>query len=307
MTLGAVTRGRIVAPLRVLVYGIEGIGKSTFAANAPSPIFLGAESGTGALDVARFPQPRSWADVIDAVQTLTRDDHEYKTLAVDSLDWVEPLVWAHVCDELRVKSIEEPGYGKGYVAALEQWRKLAVMLDTLRTKRGMHIVLIGHALVKPFKNPEGPDYDRYQIKLHEKAAGLFKEWVDELLFAREEVFVSKKKNERAKAVSGGRNIVHTKHTAAYDAKTRHGLPDGTLLSWEEVEQGCLNRANLEAAELADRQRNALATLDLVPEADRAKADAWLREAWGDSLRLYQRDMKLRAKYAPPVDDSSDGD
>ena len=79
MTLAAVKKGRIKQPLRVIVYGQEGVGKSTFAACAPSPIFLCAESGTNHLDIARFPAPEQWSDVFDAVDLLTRQEHDYKT------------------------------------------------------------------------------------------------------------------------------------------------------------------------------------------------------------------------------------
>lgn len=188
MTLGAITRGRVAAPLRVLCYGPEGVGKSTLGADSPSPIFLGAEDGTAHLDVARLPQPETWRDVLEAVALLTREPHEFKTLVIDSLDWVEPLIHRFVCDEAKVKTMEDVSYGKLYIAAVEQWRLLISALDTLRRVKRMHVVMVAHALVKSFKNPEGPDYERYQLKVHEKSAALLKEWVDELLFARFETF-----------------------------------------------------------------------------------------------------------------------
>ena len=166
MTLAAITRGRIQAPLRVLVYGPEGVGKSTLGADAPSPIFLGAEDGTAHLDVARLPQPETWADVLAAVALLAREPHEFKTLVIDSLDWIEPLVHAFVCAEAKVKSMEDVSYGKLYIAAVEQWRLLISALDRLRAAKRMHVVMVAHALVKSFKNPEGPDYERYQLKVH---------------------------------------------------------------------------------------------------------------------------------------------
>ena len=102
MTLSAVTRGRVAAPLRVLCYGVEGVGKSTLGASAPAPIFLGAEDGSALLDVARFPQPRAWTDVLEAVRVLIHEEHDYRTLVIDSLDWIEPLVWAAVCAEMKI-------------------------------------------------------------------------------------------------------------------------------------------------------------------------------------------------------------
>jgi hypothetical protein len=295
MTLGAITRGRVAAPLRILCYGVEGVGKSTLGADSPSPIFLGAEDGTAHLDVARLPQPESWADVLEAAAMLTREPHEFKTLVIDSLDWVEPLIHRFVCAEAKVKSMEDVSYGKLYVAALEQWRIFIVALDRLRSAKRMHIVMVAHALVKSFKNPEGPDYERYQLKIHDKAAALLREWVDELLFARFETFASKGKNEhRAKGISTGARVVQTIRAAAYDAKTRHGLRDGMPLSWEEIERGCLAG---DAEALAAAQADALAAVQMAPEADRPKADGWVREVWLERDRLSQRTNQLRAKYA----------
>ncbi len=302
MTLSAITRGRVQAPLRVLCYGVEGVGKSTLGADSPSPVFLGAEDGTAHLDVARLPQPETWRDVLDAVALLTRETHDFKTLVIDSLDWVEPLIHRFVCDEAKVKSMEDVSYGKLYVAALEQWRLLINALDRLRVAKRMHVVMVAHALVKGFKNPEGPDYERYQLKIHDKAAALLREWVDELLFARFETFSLKGKGEmRAKGVSTGARVVQTIRAAAYDAKTRHGLRDGMPLSWEEIERGCM--AGAEEA-LTQAQTEAAEALAMVPEADRPKADAWVREVWGVRDRLAQRTNQLRAKYARTAAENS---
>ena len=302
MTLGAITRGRVQAPLRVLCYGVEGVGKSTLGADSPTPVFLGAEDGTAHLDVSRLPQPETWRDVLDAVALLTRETHDFKTLVIDSLDWVEPLIHRFVCDEAKVKSMEDVSYGKLYVAALEQWRLLINALDRLRTAKRMHVVMVAHALVKGFKNPEGPDYERYQLKIHDKAAALLREWVDELLFARFEIFSLKGKGEmRAKGVSTGARVVQTIRAAAYDAKTRHGLRDGMPLSWAEIERGCVD-GDLEALDAA--RADALAAAQLPPAEAREKADAWMREVWGDRARLAQRTNLLRAKY-PPAEEPAD--
>lgn len=303
MTLGAVTRGRVAAPLRILCYGVEGVGKSTLGASAPAPIFLGAEDGSALLDVARFPQPRAWGEVLDAVRVLTHEEHAYRTLVLDSLDWIEPLVWAAVCAEMKIKSIEEPGFGKGYVAAVEQWRRLIAALDGLRRAKHMNVVLIGHALTKKFANPEGSDYERYTLKLNDKAAALWREWVDELLFARFEVYVAKDKyTKRAKGVSTGSRIAQTLHAAAYDAKSRHGLPNPMPLSWEEIEKGCL--AGDEAL-LAAAQRDAEAAVALAPEELRAQVDAWMRQVWGDRDKLAQRANATRSRFGARADEDTE--
>lgn len=235
MSLTSLVKGRIDQPLRVVIYGTEGIGKSTFGASAPSPIFLGPENGTGHLNVTRFPSPQSWVDVLDAIRVLTDDAHDYKTLVIDSLDWLEPVLFAYICQRDGQAGIEAYGYGKGYTAALDEWRVFLKALERLRHARPMHVILVAHAWIKTFSNPAGENYDRYEMKLNNKAAGLIKEWVDCVLFANYETFANKTKREsRAKGVDSGARLLYTQWRAAYDAKNRHGLPESLPLSWDEL-------------------------------------------------------------------------
>lgn len=235
MTLSSVTRGVQAQPLRVVIYGGGGIGKTTFGAQAPSPIFLGPEDGSALVDVARFPQPESWSDVMDAITTLRTEEHEYRTLVIDSLDWLEPLCWAHVCQVARKQSIEDFGYGKGYIAAMEEWRKFISALEMMRRTKKMHIVCIAHSVVAAFKNPAGEDYDRFTMKLHKSASGLFAEWCDELIYTARRTHAVKvdPKGSRGKAYGGQDRVMYTDGQAAFDAKSRHGLPVEMALSWEE--------------------------------------------------------------------------
>jgi hypothetical protein len=237
MTLASITKGKKPVPFRLLIHGVDGVGKSSFAASAPSPVFLGPEDGTNHLDVARFPVPQSWEDVIDALRTLATDKGEFKTLAVDSLDWLEPLVWKHVVESSGAKTIEEVGggYGKGYVAALDEWRRFLAALEYLQRAQGMHVVLVAHSFIKAFRNPEGDDFDRYTVKLHDKAAALCREWCEGVYFAQFETFAAKDKAKRVKGVSTGARLLHTQRTAAFDAKDRYGLPDRIPLDWSEFE------------------------------------------------------------------------
>lgn len=237
MTLASVTKGIVSAPYRLVIMGVDGVGKSTFAADAPAPIFLGVEDGNDHLDVARFPTPESWQDILDAIRTLTADAHEYRTLAVDTLDWVEPHVWKHVCDAAGLSNIEEigGGYGKGYVAALDLWRVFLAALERLQAAKKMHVLLIAHTLVKPFRNPEGPDYERYILKLHQGAAGLCREWAKGVYFAKYETFAEKDRTKRIKGVSTGARLLYTQWSAAYDAKDRYGIPEMLPLSWTEFD------------------------------------------------------------------------
>lgn len=244
MTLGSLVKGKLQQPTRIVLYGVEGIGKSTFGANAPAPIFLGAEDGTSQLDVTRFPSPENWQEVLDAVRVLTSDAHEYKTLVLDTLDWAEPMLWAHICKRDGEKNIEAYGYGKGYSAALDEWRILLGALESLRRAKGMHVILVAHSWIKPFKNPGGEDFDRYEMKLHPKAGGLIKEWADSVLFANYEVLTYEDGRKRVRGADSDLRLVYTQRKAAYDAKNRYGLPETIPLAWADFQ------AAMEAGQVA---------------------------------------------------------
>lgn len=256
MKLGAVTKGRVERPMRLLVYGTEGVGKTLFAANAPSPIFIPTEDGTDSFDVPRFPRPQSWAELLDAVDELLNSPHEYKTVVIDTLDAAEPMCWQHIVDNARspkIKSVEDFGFGKGYVAALDAWRVLLSRLELLRARREMHVLLIAHSWIKPFKNPEDEDYDRYELKLHTKAGGLIKEWADAVLFARFETFTNTdEKSKRSRGVSTGARVIHTQRTAAFDAKNRFDLPPTLPLDWTAFLSAVKAQTPADPAKLKER-------------------------------------------------------
>lgn len=230
--LGIIRQGRVHAPLRLLLYGQAGVGKSTFAAGMPSPIFLGSEDGSGHLDVARFPQPRNLREILSNLSLLLKEKHDYKTVIVDSLDWVEPLIWEEVARSRGKQHVEDIGFGKGYVQALTWWKVLLDNFDELRDKHKARICLLAHSQIKQFHDPEAEDgdgFDRYQLKLHQKAAELVSEWSDVKLFARFEYARQGKRTET-------RRVLCTRQTKAFDAKTRYRIPDTLELSWNALEQ-----------------------------------------------------------------------
>jgi hypothetical protein len=235
--LSLVTKGKQPKPTRLLLYGVEGVGKSSFAANAPNPIFICTESGTEQLDIARFPEPTTLGDVSASLRELAGGEHDYKTLVIDTLDRLEPLIWHEVISTHKDKrgrayeSIADVPYGAGYDAALEHWRVLVSQFEYLRSKRGMGLVLIAHSAIKTFKNPEGEDFDRYGVKVHHKAGGLLREWCDDVLFAAYETYVAEI-NGRSKGVSTGARVLHSQRSAAWDAKNRHDLPPTLPLDWQ---------------------------------------------------------------------------
>jgi len=297
MTLAAVTRGRIERPMRVLLFGTEGLGKSTFASHAPSPIFLASEDGTSQLDVARFPEPKSWRDAMDAIHALTIDEHEYKTLVIDTLDWLEPLCWAAVCEKpdekgKRRDNIEAFGFGKGYVAALDEWRLLLARIERMRLARNMHVVMLAHSWVKAFKNPEDDDYDRYEMKLNNKASGLLKEWCDVVLFGAYETFAATDKaTKRTRGVSTGARVVHTQRTAAWDAKNRYDLPPTIPLDWQAFSDAVAAHKPADPSKLRERIAR---LLEGAGDELRARVNAAVEKAADDAARLARIADKLTA-------------
>ena len=177
--LETIQSGRQSKPPRVLLYGVEGIGKSTFGSEAPKPIFIQTEDGLDEIDCDRFPLATTFDDVVAALKTLANEKHDYESVVIDSLDWLERLVWDKLCQQYAVESIEkvDGGYARGYMHALSLWREVLDLLGTLRS-RGMVIVLIAHSKVERFEDPESSPYDRYSPRLHKHAAALIKEWCD---------------------------------------------------------------------------------------------------------------------------------
>jgi len=227
--LNQIQRGRTVQPRRTLIYGLHGIGKSTFGAMAENPIFIPTEEGINDLDVDRFPLATKYGDVLEALSALYTEEHDYQTVVIDSLDWLERLIWAEVCAKRGVESIEDIGYAKGYVFALTQWREVIGGLDALRNERGMQVILIAHAQIEKFANPETDTYDRYVPRLQKQASALVPEWCDEVLFATYQIH-TRTSNEgfdrkRTHGIGTGERILRTTERPAHVSKNRLNLPD----------------------------------------------------------------------------------
>ena len=231
--LSTISRGKRPHHIFALIYGVDGVGKTCFASHAPKPIFIGAEKGTEQLDVARFPQTESIGELMAQVRALQTEKHEFDSVVLDSLDWVEPLIWKAVCDEGKVETIEQyaGGYGKGYVRALDLWRTLLRELSVLNER--MHVLLIGHAQIKSFQDPELPSaYDRYQLKINDKAAALVREAADAVLFARFETELVRASGAKAKVREEGKRILYIESRPGFDAKNRFDLPFVMPLDWK---------------------------------------------------------------------------
>ncbi len=240
-----------VAPV-ILSYGVAGIGKTSFAAGSPNPYFILLESGLGTLEVANHGLTETWETFMEILGFLATEDHGFKTLVIDSLDWLEKLVWNETCRENGWKDIEAPDYGKGYGAALDVWRNLLSWLNTLRHEKGMGVIFLAHHAIRNFKSPVSEPYDRYTPKLHESNKGiganpLIQEAVDCIFFHNWRVSVltdkttnNKKDVGHKRGVGAGQRIVYTEERPAFLAKNRYSmpdeitLPDDPLQSWNAV-------------------------------------------------------------------------
>lgn len=231
--LKSIKKNDAIAAPRVMVYGVEGIGKSTFAAGAPNPIFICTEDGLGSLTVDHFPLASAFSDVMSAIGTLYSDKHDYQTVALDSLDWLESMIWRDVESTHDAKDL---AYGKGAVIAADKWREVLDGLNALRNDKGMAVVLIAHCTIKRFDSPETEPYDRYQPKLQERSNALIREWCDAVMFANYKTIVKKDdvgfNKTVARGISTGERLLYTSERPAYMAKNRYSLPESIPLSWD---------------------------------------------------------------------------
>lgn len=229
-------------PARLLFHAVQGVGKTTFASQAPHPVFVPCEDGLASVDVDAFPLARSYSDVMEALASLYTEDHAFESVVLDSLDWLEPLIHAEVCQRNGWNNIEEPGYGKGFAAALNLWREYFDGVDALRNDKNMWVIQIAHTDVKKFSPPDGEPYDRYRIKLNEKAAAICLEHSDAVMFGNYVISTTAadsadKSNKKVRAVGGGQRVVYTAERPAFIAKNRYSLPEKIMVpnnDWSPV-------------------------------------------------------------------------
>ena len=240
--LSQVTTNKQVQPPRIIIYGTPKIGKTSFAANADKPIILDLEGGSDNIDVARVSREAlpSFNSVMDVLRSLYTEQHDYKTVVIDSIDWLERMIFDEVAKEHGAKTIDDYkvaalGFGKGYTIALNIIKSLLAALDKLRVHRGMTIILICHSAVKKFTDPESESFDRFTLKLNEKVEGLLKEWSDCILFAKQKVFVTTSEEGFNRKVNKGRSgdrVIYTQEAASYLAGNRYELPNEMPLDFK---------------------------------------------------------------------------
>ena len=253
--LSAIGPTKHQSPPRIVLHGPEKVGKSTFFVGAPNPIFIPTEDGLTGIEANAFPLCQSYNDIINCLSALCNEQHDYKTLVLDSADWAETLIHKHVCGIQNVANIEKAsgGYGKGYLDALNLWQNIVKALDYINKQKGMIIGIICHSRVVSINDPLNEVYDSYQMKLHSPKSGngsseLLREWADILLFADTEKFTRKidadgsKDDKRSRATGTGRRLLYTSPSPAYAAGNRYNLPPQLNLDWMDLQSALTGTA-----------------------------------------------------------------
>jgi hypothetical protein len=228
--------GKQAVPPRICIYGGHGIGKSTIASQFPSPIFISTEDGLASLEVTSFPRAETVDDVAQNIRTLIKEEHDFKTVVLDSVDWlVEPLITVDVESKHDAKDLS---YGKGAMMIAESFRELLTGFDVLRKKRGMNVVILAHAVTVKYEDPRSDSYDRFQPKLPNRCNALLQEWTDVLAFASFRVIVKKSDagfgNQVSRGITTGERLLHVVENPAYIAKNRYNCPDTIPMMFDKL-------------------------------------------------------------------------
>ena len=233
-----IKRGKIPSAKKVVLYGPEGIGKSTLASKFPDPVFIDTEGSTKHMDVARFDAPTSWAMLNQEVDYVKQHSDCCKTLVIDTADWAEKLCIEDVLSSRKMQSIEDAGYGKGYTYIKESFGKLLNSLNDL-IEKGINVVITAHAQMRKFEQPdELGAYDRWELKLSKQVSPLVKEWADIVLFCNYKTMVVNVDNKGAQKgknkAQGGRRVMYTSHHPCWDAKNRYDLPEELDMDYSHI-------------------------------------------------------------------------
>lgn len=224
-----------IEPMKVLIYGVEGIGKTTFASKFPDPIFIDTEGSTGFINAKKLPNPTSWTMLLDELEDI-KSEPRGKTLIIDTLDWAERLAKKYLMDKNKWAAIDSTNYGSRYVALSDEIGKLLNKLTEIKDV-GINVVLTAHAETKKHELPdEMGQYDKYTLKLEKRDAGLAKEWADMILFFNYKTTIISDSKSNSKKATGGQRVMHTTHKPAWDAKNRLGLPDELPIDFEAIRE-----------------------------------------------------------------------
>jgi len=246
--LQSLQRGKNALPPRIIIYGAHGLGKSTFGAGAPSPVFIQTEDGLGAIDTTKFDLAKSYENVLEAISSLYTEEHDFKTVVLDSLDWLERLIWKTVTDRhaeknAKIKNIDDIGYGKGFKEAADLMQNVLRGLNALREEKGMCVICTAHVQTERFDDPTDDPYHRFRMKMHKTSSAICSEWADVVAFATQEKFVKKNDvgfNKEVSRAMAGNRVMKLSPNPAYDAKNRFNLPAEIPLSWKAFSEAYSN-------------------------------------------------------------------
>ena len=298
-----ISSGKISRAVKTVIYGPEGIGKSTLASQFPNPLFLDMEGGTAQMDVRRIEKPKTWPELIATVNEVAKTPGICGTLVLDTADWTEGMLIGHICKVYNQKSIEGFGYGKGYTYLGEEWQKLMDAFTRV-IEAGMNVTVIAHAKQRKIELPDqAGSFDHWEMKLSRQVAPLLKEWSDLLLFLNYKTYVVTTDNNTRKA-QGGKRVMYTSHNPVWDAKNRHGLPEEVEMSFKPLEgifeeQGARSKDSVARGQNGDSpmkgQSPGTSPLERLKE---------LMEDAGISDYQVRRVVSLRGKYPQetPIED-----
>jgi hypothetical protein len=304
---------KLKEPLRMIVSGVEGVGKTTFAAGAPDPIWIDANAGSGKVNVARYPfsddpkrghVPARYEQILDAIKDLTTSDHKFKTVVFDAVDDIEKMLHKFIVDRDKPKSkeklpgINSYGYGKGSQIALDEWRVFFLLIEELQRAKDMNVLFLSHVTNRKYKNPGGEDFGRTVMRIDDLASEFLRGRCDVVAYAYFEESVSTMfSDDRARGVDTGRRMMRFRRTAIVDAKSRYAIPDQIELT--PPDPYGVFAGHLDAAETmsADQVLAQIETeLARIGDADyTAAAHGYVKESKGDVERLKLILGKVRVK------------
>ena len=227
--------GKVPKAQKIVLYGVEGIGKSTFASQFPNPLFIDTEDSTLHMDVKRLAKPTSWTILLQQID-FVKQNRPCQTLVIDTMDWAEEICKRHLMAANNWKAIDSEGYGRKFVALAKEMGNLLNALSEV-IDAGIHVVVTAHAMLRKKEEPdEMGAYDRYELKLEKKTAPLVKEWADMVLFANYKTIIITDSKTESKKAQGGQRVMYTTHRPTWDAKNRVGLPDELPFEYAQIAQ-----------------------------------------------------------------------
>lgn len=230
-----ISKGTISSAKKVVLYGPEGIGKSTFASKFPDPVFIDTEGSTKEMDVKRLPAPKVWEDILEEAQYIADHPESCYTVVIDTVDWAETMCIDKLNDEYKTKNVLTLDYGKGSLLVVAEFKKLVTVLDKI-VANGINVLVTAHAAMRKQEQPdEMGAYDRWELKLQSKQVkSMVKEWADMVLFANYKTYVIEDDKTKSKKAQGGKRVMYTSHHPCWDAKNRYGLPECIDFNYEEI-------------------------------------------------------------------------